>query len=140
MAKQLTPEQEQEKKFKAEFKIRSQMEAVRYRQEKEDAKRAAKEKPKPAPKSNLTKFRDWMLEHPVNQPSPVQKSPRRKKSSRKSSAKRSSSPYGNYDAPFSINSMMSMSNPFGGGMQSPIRRQKGQKPFDYLDHMNKTPF
>ncbi len=128
--RQLTPEEDKERKFKAEFAIRSGIEAARYKQEKADKLEALKHPPQKT-KTKFEKIRDWVVEHPANtQPKPSRTARSRKRS-------------GNFMGGFNPPMMMGMRNPFEGTMRSPIRPQKGSRksqPFDYLDYMDGTPF
>lgn len=134
--RQLTPEEEKERKFKAEFTIRSGIEAARYKQEKADKLEAVKHPPQKT-KTKFEKIRDWVVEHPANTQRKSSRTAQPKPTSR--SRKRSGNSMGGFNPPM----MMGMRNPFEGTMRSPIRPQKGSRksqPFDYLDYMDGTPF
>jgi hypothetical protein len=142
--RQLTPEEEKERKFKAEFAIRSGIEAARYKQEKADKLEAVKHPPQKT-KTKFEKIRDWVVEHPANTQRKSSRTAQRK-SSRTAQPKptsRSRKRSGNFMGGFNPPMMMGMRNPFEGTMRSPIRPQKGSRksqPFDYLDYMDGTPF
>ena len=134
--RQLTPEEDKERKFKAEFAIRSGIEAARYKQEKADKLEAAKHPPQKT-KTKFEKIRDWVVEHPANTQRKPSRTARPKPTAR--SRKRGGNSMGGFNPPM----MMGMRNPFEGTMRSPIRPQKGSRksqPFDYLDYMDGTPF